>query len=507
MEQYRQVVNDLKQILMFEDYKMRSSINALTSQIIVEDVPGEDDKKRALIPTNLYEEYSRIINERKNLLKSVHDQCRKHFDKLTDNGHLSVKSIQRIATAYLEAWTQTMLNPVWAYDHCINQSDIQRLANLATAVYLEAWLCNDQQNQQTPYNVYRHPFEPLGRRTISSPLSGAEKQKAKRAVEKEKSYHEAAKIMAKKQQRIPTRDPYVQNSKTGGNRMDLIHAASLYARRNKQLDILSLLVESTYIMTNAEDRRNNLTDKLRKACLRYQDFILETDKLRTGKTDSSQNMVRFVASSMLLHQLERENRFHFHARIVHRLDNKSVDETKYNKAAYNILVCSQQGLNGSFVAFQSTLPKLCNDLAPSKAPNNAIDDAVDILNIDSYIDAIFGVGNSIFTEAEQEKHAFMRSLFMKLLATLHSVYPPEEQHSWTKDDFYLAAKFYREDYPVTKELLKVRFPSEDPNREDYLPPEKRDSFYLHFMKIYQNMEKDPNSALSALRQAYASPKK
>ena len=141
------------------------------------------------------------------------------------------------------------------------------------------------------------------------------------------------------------------------------------------------------------------------------------------------------------------------------------------------------------------------DHSVSKAPYDPINDAVDILDIDGYLDKVYRV-NGEMTEADRAHFAsYYRAALHDLVRILMATFPPEKQHPWGEEEFYQAARFYREDYPVVEELMKIRFPSAEKKSTDYLLSGDLDRFYKGFVGCYQNLEQAENSQLAMIRQA------
>lgn len=498
---YRKVVWDLVSThrwVLQNYWKMDQIGNYLIGEIMIEPVPGDPTRLRLFRPIKRMMEALQLQAQ---LSAETLRRYREGLRTLVKDGKLSVQVIQQMARAYMEAWFQATQQPVWYFGkpyYCYSKTEVKRLADLATALYLESWLCQDETNFQTPYNMYVRPYEKLGKRKLTG-IEWPELAHMKRRIKKAKTLHLAAQLVSEENRRIPSGGPYMKG--TRGNLCDLVNATRDLAERADKLEIVYMLLEKKYVLTTAEERRVKSYEKTMDACLRYQNLIREAECLNTGKTDDLIEKKQFVATSMMLHRIERECRFHYHARLVQRMMEGTIDMSKFDRESWNIYFASQKGFDGQITADKRTLPRMEADYSVSKALYDPIDDAVDVLDIDGYLDKVYRVNGGMTAENRAHFASYGRAALIDMVRTLMAAFPPKEQHPWGEEEFYQAAKFYREDYPVVEELLKIHFPSSEKGSADYMLPNDLDTFYSSFVECYQNLEEAENSQLAMMRKA------
>ena len=89
---------------------------------------------------------------------------------------------------------------------------------------------------------------------------------------------------------------------------------------------------------------------------------------------------------------------------------------------------------------------------------------------------------------------------------LYALFPPHAQHSWSDSDFCNAAAFFRCDYPITKEFLKIQFP-EIPKGRVSKNQENCYLFYRYYRGKYLEMDAKEDSPLSIGREEWKRLKK
>lgn len=479
--------------------KMDTLGKQLIEEILIEPNAEDETRTYAYLPM---EGIKAALQEQAELSAETFRRYREIFCSLTEDGKVSVQVIQQMAKAYMEAWFKVNQQPVWVDGkpyYCYSKIEVKRLADLATALYLESWLCQDKTNYQTPYNMYVRPYEKLGKRKLTG-IEWAEQAHMKRRIKKAKTLHLAAQAVSEENRRIPSRGPFMNG--TRGNLCDIVNATRVLAEKDDKLEIISMLLEKKYVLTTAEERRAKSYERIMDACLRYQKLIREADCLNTGETDDLLEKKQFVATSMMLHRIERESRFHYHARLIRRMMEETIDVSKFDCETWNIFFASQKGFEGSITADKRTLHKVDEDYSISDAPYDTIDDAVDVLNIDRYIDAVYGVNGGMTEVSRAHFASFDRAALTDMVRIMMEAFPPEDQHPWGEEEFYQAAQFYRKDYPVVAELTRVRFPSSEKENADYMLPGDLERFYQGFVQCYQNLEQAENSQLTMMREAY-----
>lgn len=485
------------------NWKMDQVSKYLEGEILVMPLPGDEKWLRALFPM---EGLANALVMQQKLSAETFRAYRKDLSPLLEEGKISVKVIQKMARAYMEAWFKIHHPPVWVNGkpfYGYSKIEVQRLADLATALYLESWLCQDETNFQTPYNMYVRPYEKLGKRENTG-FDCLESSHMKRRIKKAKIMDRARMAVSEQTMRIPGQGPYRKGIR--GNNCDLVTAARVLAEKEDKLEIISMLIEKKYVLTTAEERRVQKYNSIEDACLRYQELITEADGLNTGRTDDLLKKKQFVATSMLLHRIERECRFHYHARCIRRMMDGTIDVSKFDRETWNVFFASQKGFAGQTTADKQTLPWVNEDFSVGLPRYDPINDAGDVLNIDRYIDAVYRVNDGMSEAGRAHFALFDRAALLDMVRVLMAAFPPKDQHPWGEEEFYQAARFYREDYPVVAELVKIRFPSSKKGSADYMLPGDLYRFYRGFVECYQNLEQTENSQLAMMRKAYGAVK-
>jgi hypothetical protein len=237
---------------------------------------------------------------------------------------------------------------------------------------------------------------------------------------------------------------------------------------NGGLDILDYLYTRAYVMTRAEDIRNKRDDGLSAACQNYQSYIAQIHQIQTHAQAPVENHRRFVASSMMLHKIERAYGFHMQGRIAERRCAKTIDPHKYSPGNANLVLGRFAGAYNYLFQPSWTANKNPIELIEKLHGRTGIEkedeyifanERLDVLDNDFFINHMFCVDGEEQSHAECELHWQRRCLVYDLIVFLFTLYPPTEQHSWKEEDFSKASVFYRYYYPVTEEFLKVNFPS------------------------------------------------
>lgn len=131
-----------------------------------------------------------------------------------------------------------------------------------------------------------------------------------------------------------------------------------------------------------------------------------------------------------------------------------------------------------------------------------VNNRIDVINFDAYIDQMFCVISEKDTEIRNVYHRNQRILVQDLLTLIFTLFPPDKQRAWTNEDFHEASVFFREAYPVTKEMLTVDFPTIGSGRCT-----KNKEFYNLFREAYTVLAAYEDSPLLRGRERYKEVKK
>lgn len=478
----------------------------VTISTIVSSMIQEGEHVRLYLPVD-FPELAAFYESNKEFMNSFFDDTRRDFIQLFQGKTLDVWMIQDVALTFLKSLRRNnvgYLNVGSETYNWIDEEAIIHLANLATAMYLEAWLAHDQKNYQTPNGFSDHPYEKedLYKRGMYSSASVGKRSAIRRAFERYKTFDELQKWQANME-----RNPPVFTSNTDDDYkkpVDLITLAWCEAFQEGGLEILKYLFERKNMMTRAEDTRREKEIGLADACQAYQQYISKIDKIKTDKNAPVANHRRFVASSMMLHKMERAYHFHMAGRIAERIYNsdKPIDPEKRSKNAAEAILGRFAGtVDYLFVPswaagedFNTRLKKWKTKFhlqKRGKRPYVYANECLDVLSVDFYIDIMYCVGGEKASDIDRAIHLLRRVLTQDLIFFISSLYPPSEQHTWSENDFYNAALFYREHYPVTNELLKVAFPSLKERSDS-----KDVDFYSFFRNQYIELLMDQKGPLS-----------
>ena len=147
-----------------------------------------------------------------------------------------------------------------------------------------------------------------------------------------------------------------------------------------------------------------------------------------------------------------------------------------------------------------------------------VDSKLDVLHFDTYIDCMY-LGEKKDTLPLEVREAKENTLSLEVReaialriilddakALLYALFPPHAQHSWSDSDFCNAAAFFRCDYPITKEFLKIQFP-EIPKGRVSKNQENCYLFYRYYREKYLKMDAKIGSPLSIGREEWKRLKK
>lgn len=475
---------------------------------------GQVNTKRGLcLPTN----FDRQVTMYENNLgfsRSFVEETKSNLHNLFSGKSFDLWTIRDVALIFLRSVKNTnkcfrrVGEKVYSW---LNDDHVVLIANLVTAIYLEAWLIEDKNTYQTPYGFLEHPYrvedklqKGKGKRT-----SDGERSEIQRAFKQYNTHLELRKLQIAEEKTSPMMERNA--GKSYGHPVDLITLAWCEAYINGKLDILDYLYSGKYIMTRAEDIRNKKDDGLSAACQNYQAYIEQIHQIQTHEQASVENHRRFVASSMLFHKIERVYSFHMQGRIAERRCAKTIDPRKYSPrnanyvfgrfaGAYNYLFQPLWTANKNPIELIERL----HGKSQTEKENeyNFANERLDVLDIDFYINHMFCVDGEEQSYVEGELHWQRRCLAHDLIVFLFTLYPPTEQHSWQEEDFSKAATFYRFCYPITEEFLKVKFP--DAKKRDLVIDEE---FYSIFRYPYAELSRSVYGTLSEGRKQFGAKRK
>ena len=467
-------------------------------------LPADFDRQVAMYENNLKFSHS-FVEETKSDLHNLF--CGKNFDLWTirDVALIFLRSVKNTNKCFRQVRDKVY--------NWLNDDYIVLIANLVTAIYLEAWLVEDKSNYQTPYGFLEHPYraEDKLQKGKGKGASDGERSKIQRAFKQYNTHLELRKLQIAGEKTSPMIER--DTGKSYGHPVDLITLAWCDAYINGGLDILDYLFSGKYIMTRAEDIRNKKDDGLSAACQNYQSYIEQIHQIKTDNLAPVENHRRFVASSMMFHKIERAYSFHLQGRIAERRCNKSIDPKRYcgknvnlilgrYADAYNYLFQPSWIVNKNPIELIDKLREQSTARKENEDEFIFVNERIEILDIDYFINLMFCVEGEEQSLAECELHWQRRCLALDLIVFLFALYPPTEQHSWREEDFSEASVFYRFCYPITEEFLKVNFPNA--KRRGLVIDEE---FYSIFRYPYAELSRSIYGTLSEGRKQFGANKK
>lgn len=377
-----------------------------------------------------------IYQNNKEISRSLTEETRNDLNKLFCGQAFDLWRIREVALIFLKSVKNTNMCFLQVgskvYDW-LNDDHIILLANLVTAIYLETWLIEDEGTYQTPYGFLAHPYraEDKLQKGKAARITDGENSKIQRAFKRYSTHVELRKwqIANEKTSPIIERIP----SRKYGKPVDLIALAWCDAYINGGLDIIDYLFERNFVMTRAEDLRNKNDYGLSIACKNYQAYINQIDQLNTGDHAPVENNRRFVASSMMLHRIERVYGFHMQGRIAERRCQKSIDPRKYCVRNAALISGRYEDFHNSLFLPSWTAGKSLLDLIDilkkqstrkEQTENKYVleDARIEVLDIDFFINLMFCVEGDEQSNAECELHWQRRHLTRDLMIFLFTLF-------------------------------------------------------------------------------------
>lgn len=490
-----------------------------------------DSRQQALDMCTLLADCNRVHEEEKTVLESFLPDTKKDFADLFRGQKFDVWMIFKVTSIIIQAFQNSLYFPyvtIGSDIYCwLDEDTARRLSAYVTAIYLEKWLGGDKESYQTLNGFAECPYrkEYLYTRRQGDYATEGERSAVKRAYQQYIVYNGMRDWQAKKEG-TPSADRRVikkvlgksKGEKTEGKNqieiklVDLLTLSWCEAYKNGGLDILKYLFQNNTIMTRVEDIQRGREDGLAKVCHQYQNYINGIHQLDTSKGAPVENHRRFVASSMILHKMERTYCFHLVGKISERKCKSNDDMNCFSQIAAEIILARYAGTDGCLF-----LPKWAKEQPQSntgdsmpdsekrktvKKPFVFVNERIDAMNFNAYIDQMFCVIGEKDTEIRNIFHQNQRFLVQDLLTLISALFPPAKQHAWTNEDFYDASVFFREVYPVTETMLTVDFPDIGCGRSS-----ENKEFYNHFRESFTALVADKKSPLSRGRKRYKFVKK
>ena len=450
---------------------------------------------------------------------SFFDTVKSTLAEAFERKHFGITQIRDICLCFLRSYRTEKNRIITIYQQtydCFDDATLVRIANLATAIYLEEWLRRDNLSHQSIENFAAQPYIPKKRsrngqysKTDSSYLASL-----RRAYRKYVPLYELRKWQQTKESAKPSVLPY--NRKSNGRKIDLTTLAWCDAYSNGALDILKYLFDRKSIMNRKGDIGSKANERLIAACKSYHNYIIS---LKALDTSIEENARKFVASSMMLRKLEQAYRFGMNANIAHQHCKGQIDIENYQPNAANIFLGrivfngdsllapnwtrpDGVGIEGNEIIWpkRDCVTKHAEMGASKKAKRYTyIDEPYDVIENSYYIDNIYPASDYTQSAVEARLHGIRRTLLQDLILFLNVFYPPAHQRAWKPADFFEAVEFYRSAYPVVGTLSQTSFPSINETQPTGDPI---DIYYVNrFYKLFRDVYTTQDYDTSYLRKA------
>lgn len=442
------------------------------------------------------------------LRRTLFEDTRRDFDGLFQNRPLDLQVIREAVHIILQPIRKARLYGYASSEESKHLNDrLLPLENALTAAYLGEWLAGDCDNRQTIHGfvVDLYKKENLDKRGEHAEALDTNLRQMYRKNDTLKKHD----VLREYQHKLEN-TPIAEKSKGGSSsntEIDLIALTWLLGYLDGGLEIIDFLFDRQLLMSTAKDAQTNKERRLSSVCRQYQQFVEKTDGIPTGADAPVENNRQYVASSLLLYQLEQSYQFHLNGRIAQRICDGSIDPSQY-RPNFASLVLNRYADN----SVNLFLPKYTQEGFLK------VDSKLDVLHFDTYIDCMY-LGEKEDTLPLEVREAKENTLPLEVREAielriilddaktlLYALFPPHAQHSWSDSDFCNAAAFFRCDYPITKEFLKIQFP-EIPKGRVSKNQENCYLFYRYYRGKYLEMDAKEDSPLSIGREEWKRLKK
>lgn len=434
----------------------------------------------------------KLSDELDTLRSTFFEDTKRDFDSLFLNRPLDIQMIRETVHILLQSIMKARLYGYESSEEYKHLNDsLLSLENALTAAYLGEWLAGDCDNRQTIHGFVMYPYkkENLYSHDVRKEPKEKDLRKMYRKNDTLKIYH-ALREYQQTLENTPITEKSKDSASSKAGQIDLIALTFLKGYFDGNLQIMDFLFERQYLMSTGQDTQKGKERGLSNACRKYQEFVQKTHDLSTGDDAPVEHNRQYVASSLLLYELEQSYQFHLNGRIAQRICEGDIEQNLYNQDLSTLI--RGRYADNDICLF---LPKYAQEgftyenLKP------------DVLNFDDYIDCMYCKGTGNEPLINTGLHALKRIMAADARILLLTLFPPEKQHTWSDRDFADAANFFRTDYPITNEFLKIAFP-EIPEGRISKNHKNCYLFYYYYREIYVNLEKEDNYLLKEGREKW-----
>lgn len=456
-----------------------------------------DDYKFRLTTNPTKQEYESILPEAKKLARK-HNRINSIIEKelipcfldLFGDKLTSISDLIDIASYFLKAYIAEFS------EKDKNYYEINEIVYLAIATYLESWLDADQTCRQTLNRFAEYPYA----RNIKYIKRGDNESRKKPdqhplSISRKKAFHIAYKDYEKlhqiKKEQACRESTFVSElpEKTeSGRPLDYTTLAWVEAHHENALNLLISIHREIELNSNSTESKK----RTYLNCTDYYGYLKNINSIEISDKTSVEQKRRFVASSMMLHRLERA--FHF---SLNALYCKLILNGKIMLSSFNPVIFDQ--LMGRYTSTDLLLgPNWSNQNQAAKKVGKTqyayTSEYMQIMNYPRIMKLLYADLAAFDTQKAFVKEVFYRNATQDLRLFLHSLYKPDQQKPWTDELFYEAALFYKEKYPVVQELIKYDFPE--------LEQKDGDRFYTLYRSIFGGLDSLKNSELRNARDMF-----
>lgn len=383
--------------------------------------------------------------------------------------NFNVKTIQQFSRIFLEEYNKLFTAPEQKWVP-LTGNDITRLANTATALYLENWLSSDATHRRNITAFSQYQFgKPTGAGWGHNSVNYASKD----AQQYRKAYHRYLEIARENQAQLKRENqpPIELPTKTTNLpgqpvELDYVTLASLSVWNSQDaFRITDRFFRERFFIPNDQiyDKEKHtvkyqhnhwLNGKLHGDLQNLYHFINDLKK-QYPKANSEELLTDYVTGCMAVYKMERSIHFDQLSRSV--LSDMKGPKAMDDGNLFYWAACTSRipGFTGYLVGGKNGPDKL--DEGYWHSDYTLIGEPIDVLNHQDQID-FCAEHNGIDAITEGVRVLLQRGLLSDLLIMLHGTFPPHAMRPWQRDDFRAAADFFAKDFNILEKFLEAKAP-------------------------------------------------
>lgn len=441
------------------------------------------------VKLTLVENYIRVcfeyLSSQNNIQQDALEDVRRMFRPLKYG--FSIKSIQIAAKMFLEEY-RSAINAAYQMHsfNWMNNEDILRLANVATATYIERWLETDRTAKKTikAFSEYRYAEKPTD--IDQKVLSRENPDEATILYRAYQKYNIAFQLRQEQEREEGTKLTTTPYKTSSGRALDIITLSWCDVWRKGSLQLWDILFFKRHFLNRKSDRDSAQNKTLCVALNSYRDLMNEIDQCYYEGNKDPAKYVEYVAKCMLVQKIERTCHFMLTTDVTkHALDNHLKPHAFNNcvSAAYLGRYSEMGGLFDSKNSFNKEGTRIYT----------ISNDPLDVIYCENVLEIMANAYNNYQMPIEVLKETMRRRALKDLLVLLYTVFPVDKRHAWYAEDYIYAAKFYHEEYPFISEFCKKSFPYLRAEKQD--EREKAHQYYDIYHQFYLQLYNMENSQI------------